>query len=99
MIEQAIQMALLHGRIYFKMQKVFSTFEEGGLKDQRSRKMEGVTLQKALEGKLAPKLQHFKIFQGLEVIICAPPFTVTLIFVTCNSSKPSFMYRTFNHAK
>ncbi len=67
MIEQAIQMALLHGNIYHKMQEVFTKFEEGKLKGQKNRKMEGVTLQKALEGKLAPKLQHFKIFQGLEV--------------------------------
>ena len=67
MIEQAIQMALLRGNIYSKMQDVFLKYEEGTLKGQKPRIMEGVTLQKALEGKLAPKLQHFKIFQGLEV--------------------------------
>lgn len=60
-------MALLKGNIYHKMQEVFLKFEEGKLKGQKTRKMEGVTLQKALEGKLAPKLQHFKIFQGLQV--------------------------------
>lgn len=64
-------MALLKGNIYCKMQEVFIKFEEGRLKGQKTRKIEGVTLQKALEGKLAAKLQHFKIFQGLEVCKCS----------------------------
>ena len=63
----AIQMALLKGPIYHKMQDVFRMFEEGKLKGQRLRNMTGITLQKALEGKLAPKLHQFKVFQGLEV--------------------------------
>ena len=67
MIEQAIQMALLKGPIYHKMQDAFKRFEEGKLKGQKERKMTGVTLQKALEGKLAPKLGQFKVFQGLKV--------------------------------
>ena len=74
-------MALLRGTIYFKMQEVFIMFEEGRLKGQKTKKMEGVTLQKALEGKLAPKLQHFKIFQGLEVCIwirmCTVIYSIT----------------------
>ena len=67
MIEKAIQMALLKCPIYHKMQEVFRLYEEGKLKGQRLRSMTGVTLQKALEGKLAPNLHHFKVFQGLEV--------------------------------
>lgn len=67
MIEQAIQMALLPAPIYHKMQEVFSRYEEGKLKGQRARQMTGCTLRKALEGKLAPKLSQFKMFQGLQV--------------------------------
>ncbi len=67
MIEQAIQMALLPATVYHKMQSVFTMYEKGELKGQKSRRMEGVTLQKALEGKLAAKLPQFKIFQGLDV--------------------------------
>lgn len=67
MVDQAIQMALLPAAIYHKMQSVFSHFEEGKLKGQKPRQMTGITLQKALEGKLAPKLSQFKVFQGLQV--------------------------------
>ena len=70
MVEQAIQMALMRSDFYHKLQRVFVMFEEGKLKGQRVRQMTGVTLQKALEGKLAPKLQHFKVFQGLQVHYC-----------------------------
>ena len=49
------------------MQMVFGLFEEGKLKGQKRREMKGVMLQKALEGRLAPKLHHFKIFQGIGV--------------------------------
>ena len=66
MVDQAIQMAVQRACIYHKMQDVFRLFEEGKLKGQKMREMK-VTLKKALEGKLAPKLQHFKIFQGLDV--------------------------------
>ena len=45
----------------------FSLYEEGGLKGQKSREMTGDILQKALDGKLAAKLSHFKIFQGFSV--------------------------------
>lgn len=69
MINQAIQMALQKGSIYHKMQQVFDMYEEGRLKGQNVRNMKGATLKKALEGRLAPKLQQFKIFQGLEVFI------------------------------
>jgi hypothetical protein len=69
MIEQAIQMALLPASIYHKMQAVFERYEGGKLKGQRERVMKGATLQKALEGKLAPKLPQFKIFQGLDVSV------------------------------
>ena len=68
MIEQAIQMALQEAGIYHKMQNVFSLFEEGKLRGQKAVMMKGAMLQKALEGKLAPKLHHFKVFQGLDVI-------------------------------
>ena len=67
MIEQAIQMALLPARIYHKMQRVFNLYEEGKLKGQKKRHMTGLTLRKALEGQLAPKLSQFKMFQGLQV--------------------------------
>ena len=60
-------MALLKSAIYHKMQKVFVMFEEGKLRGQKQREMKGLVLQKALEGKLAPKLHHFKIFQGIDV--------------------------------
>ena len=67
MIDQAIQMALQEASIYHMMQKVFGLFEEGKLKGQKAITMKGVMLQKVLEGKLAPKLHHFKVFQGLEL--------------------------------
>lgn len=69
MVEQAIQMAVLQAPVYHKMQAVFTLFEEGKLKGQKPREMTGITLQKALEGKLAPKLSQFKVFQGLQVCI------------------------------
>jgi hypothetical protein len=72
MVEQAIQMAVQPAAIYHKMQKVFTHYEEGKIKGQKPRQMIGVTLQKALEGKLAPKLSHFKVFQGLKVSITCP---------------------------
>ena len=50
------------------MQRVFSLYEEGKLKGQKVHDMTGTTLQKALEGRLAPKLPQFKIFQGLKVL-------------------------------
>lgn len=61
-------MALLEPAIYHKMQNVFSMYEAGKLKGQKKREMSGATLQRALEGKLAPKLSQFKIFQGLQVL-------------------------------
>lgn len=67
MVEQAIQMALLPAPIYHKMQSVFTLYEEGKLNGQKAWQMTGLTLQKALEGKLAPKLSQFKAFQGLQV--------------------------------
>ncbi len=69
MVEQAIQMALQPPSSYHKMQRAFCMYEEGQAKGQKAREMTGATLQKALEGKLAPKLTHFKIFQGLQVRI------------------------------
>lgn len=67
MVEQAIQMALQPPAIYHKMQTVFAMYEEGTLKGQKKRLTSGSTLQMAIEGKLAPKLHQFKIFQGLKV--------------------------------
>lgn len=64
MVEQAIQMALQPSPIYHKMQTVFQNFEDGTLKGQKQRQMTGLTLQKAVEGKLAAKLPQFKIFKG-----------------------------------
>lgn len=49
------------------MQLVFQMYEEGRLKGQKPHEMTGITLQKALEGKFAPKLTQFKVFQGLKV--------------------------------
>ena len=58
-------MAMLPSPIYKKMKEVFvEQYEMGELKNQKSRKR---NLQKMLEGKFSPKLQHFKIFQGLTV--------------------------------
>ena len=67
MVEQAIQMALQPSTIYHKMQLAFSLYEEGKLKGQRQRDLKGLCLQKALEGRYAPKLPQFKVFQGLKV--------------------------------
>ena len=66
MVEQGIQMAIHPSSIYHKMQMVFSLYEEGKLMGQKVHEM---TLQKALEGRLAPKLPQFKIFQGLKVCV------------------------------
>ena len=67
MVEQAIQMALQPSPIYHKMQSVFRRYEEGQLKGQKPREIKGLNLQKALEGRFAPKLPQFKLFQGLQV--------------------------------
>ena len=49
----------LHRRIvYHKMQLVFQMFEDGSLKVQKKREMTAITLQKALQGKLPPKLSQ-----------------------------------------
>ena len=69
MVEQAIQMALQPCTIYHKMQQVFLRYEEGALKGQKPRELKGLTLQKALEGRFAPKLTQFKVFQGLKVCV------------------------------
>lgn len=67
-------MALQPSVIYHKMQDVFGKYEDGKLKGQKERLIKGTMLQKALEGKLAPKLPQFKIFQGLDVSIdCRKP--------------------------
>ena len=62
MVEQGIQMAVQPSVVYHRMQRVFTLFEEGKLKGQRLHDMTGIVLQKALEGRLAPKLSQFKIF-------------------------------------
>ena len=67
MVEQAIQKALLSSPTYHKVQSVFGMYEEGELKGQKAQQMTGITLQKAIEGKFAPKLSQFKVFQGLQV--------------------------------
>ena len=67
MVEQAIQMALQPSPTYHRMQLAFSLYEAGKLKGQRPRELKGLSLQKALEGRYAPKLPQFKIFQGLKV--------------------------------
>ena len=69
MVEQAIQMALQPCTIYHKMQQVFLRYEAGTLKGQKPRELKGLTLQKALEGRFAPKLTQFKVFQGLKVCV------------------------------
>ena len=60
-------MALQSSSVYHRMQKAFTLYEEGRLKGQKVHQMVGVTLQKAIEGRLAPKLPQFKVFQGLKV--------------------------------
>ena len=60
-------MALQSSPVYHKMQEVFTQYEEGRLKGQKVHQMVGLTLQKAIEGRLAPKLPQFKVFQGLKV--------------------------------
>ena len=67
MVEQAIQMELQPSIIYPKMQMAFSLFEEGKLKGQRPKELKGLAVKKALEGRYAPKLSQFKVFQGLKV--------------------------------
>ena len=67
MVEQGIQMAIQPSAVYHHLQRVFTLYEEGKLKGQNIHKMVGITLQKALEGRLAPKLPQFKVFQGLKV--------------------------------
>ena len=62
-------MAQMRAPVYHKLQAMFAMYEEGRLKGQKEREMKGITLQKALEGKLAPKLYHFKIFQGIDVCV------------------------------
>lgn len=78
MVEQAIQMATQTCVVYHKMQLVFQMFEDGSLKGQKKREMNGITLQKALEGKLAPKLSQSKVFQGLKVHVH--------VYCMCNTS-------------
>ena len=63
------QMALQPSPIYHKMQSMFEKYEAGQLKGQKQREMKGLNLQKALEGRFAPKLPQFKLFQGLKVCI------------------------------
>lgn len=70
-------MAQQKSSIYHKMQSVFLLFEEGKLRGQKRREMKGLTLQKALEGKFAPKLHHYKSFQGVEVSVMQ--YTAALI--------------------
>ena len=81
-------MALLPPIVYRKMQSVFTMYEKGELKGQKPRRMEGVTLQKALEGKLAAKLPQFKIFQGLDVSLScnSNPCTATPVQRTVYNS-------------
>lgn len=66
-VEQAMQMAMQTSSAYCKMQEVFRRYEECDLKGQKPRKMTNTNVQKALQGKFAAKLHHFKIFQGLMV--------------------------------
>ena len=56
-------------------------YENGTLKGQKVRVMSGITLQKALEGKLAPKLPQFKVFQGLQVFKKHDHQYCTLLFI------------------
>ena len=81
MVEQAIQMALQPSAIYHKMQRVFSMYENSTLKGQKVRVMSGITLQKAFEGKLAPKLPQFQVFQGLQVFKMRVHQYCTLLFI------------------
>ena len=59
--------ALIPAPICHKIQSTFTLFEEGKSKGLKPRQMTGITLQKALERKLAPKLSQFRAFQGLQV--------------------------------
>ena len=54
MVEQGIQMAIQSSAVYHRMQRVFTLSEVGKLKGQTVHEMVGITLQKALEGQLAP---------------------------------------------
>ena len=59
MVEQGIQMAIQSSAVYHRMQRVFTLFE-----------IVGITLQKALEGQLAP-IQSISGTKGMiEYIIC-----------------------------
>lgn len=60
MVEQGIQMAIQSSvAVYHRIQRVFTLYEEGKLKGQTLHEMVGITLQKALEGRLVPKLPQF----------------------------------------
>lgn len=62
-------MALQFPAVYHLMQKVFSMFEDGKLRDQKekTRKTE-VGRKKALQGHFSVKAHQFKLFQGLQVL-------------------------------
>ena len=77
-------MSLQASSIYHKMQSVFVLFEEGKLKGQKARDLTGLNFQKAIEGKFAPKLHHFKIFQGIDVSVLTINF-MTLCTLTINT--------------
>ena len=63
-------MSLQPPSVYNLMQQVFTMYEEGTLKGKHIRDLENPdVLQKSLEGALSAKLTHFKIFQGLQVIV------------------------------
>ncbi len=64
---KAIQMGLQPADIYAKMQQAFDQYEDGKIKGQKPRKMTESNIQKALSGQFSPKIQHFKMFQGLQV--------------------------------
>ena len=66
-VETAIQMALQPPSVYHKMQRVFSMFEAGELKEQKRPTATAASRKKALQGHYSAKLQHFKMFQGLQV--------------------------------
>lgn len=72
-------MSLQMPSIYHKMQSVFALFEEGKLKGQKARDLTGLNFQKALEGKFAPKLHHFKIFQGIDVSVSDYKFSYDIV--------------------
>lgn len=79
-VDTAMQMAVQCPSVYHKMQEFFEMYENGELLKQKKRSLlTEVGRKKAMQGQFSAKMQHFKMFQGLQVI-----FTKVLCWCTPN---------------